>query len=44
LKNNKVEQDEFDREIYELKNNISNLSQGKPVQVRAASPKGPKIS
>lgn len=28
LKNNKVEQDEFDREIYELKNNISNLSKG----------------
>ena len=26
-----VEQDEFDREIYELKNNISSLSKGQPV-------------
>lgn len=41
---NKVDQDEFDNEIYLIKNMISNLSQGKPVEIRAATPKGPKVS
>ena len=44
VKTNKVEQDEFDKEIYDLKNAIANIGSGKPVEIRASSPKGPKIS
>lgn len=46
LKVNKCEQDDFDKEIFDIKEMIANLGAGKPVAVRAASPKdkGPKIT
>lgn len=44
LKLNKAGTDDLDREIGELKEAIAGLASGKPVEIRASSPKGPKIT
>lgn len=44
LKHNKVEQDDFDRELEELRALIANMGTGAPVEIRAPSPKGPKVT
>lgn len=43
LDRNKVEMDDFDKEIGSLKDMIKALGEGKPVEIKAA-PSGPKIS
>lgn len=44
LKNSKVDQDEFDKESHELRLMIQALGTGKPVEIRAKTPTGPKIT
>lgn len=44
LRANKVDQDEFDKNINELMQMISSLKAGKPIEIRAPSPKGPKLT
>ena len=46
LKQNKVEQDDFDTEVFQLKDLISKLGSGQKVEIRAPTPKkeGPKIT
>ena len=44
VKLNKVERADFEREIYEIKELIANLGTGKPVEIRAPSPQGPKVT
>ena len=44
IKDHKVDQDDYDKKIHEMMQMIEALSTGKPVEVRAATPKGPKIT
>lgn len=44
LKNNKVSQDEFDKESHQLRLMIQALGTGKPVEIRPKTPSGPKIT
>ena len=46
LKENKVDQDEFDKEIFEIKDMISKMNAGEKVEIRAPTPKkeGPKVT
>ena len=44
LKENKAETSDMEREIYELKEIMASMSRGTPVEVRASSPQGPKIT
>ena len=46
LAQNKVEQDDFDTEIFQLKDLIAKLGSGQKVEIRAPTPKkeGPKIT
>lgn len=47
LKTNKCNQDDFDTEIFDIRDILSKLGTGQKVEVRAASPKeakGPKIT
>ena len=44
LKKDKVEVDDFDKECYELRQMIQALGSGKPVEIRAKTPSGPKIT
>ena len=44
VKSNKVETSDHEREIYELKEIMASMSRGTPVEVRASSPQGPKIT
>lgn len=44
VKKNKVEQDEFDKECHELRQMIQAMGSGKPVEIRAKTPSGPKIT
>ena len=39
-----MDQDDYDKQIQEMMQMIQALSSGKPVEVRAPTPKGPKIS
>lgn len=43
LDRNKVDQDDYDKEVHNLKEMIKALGEGKPVQIEAA-PSGPRIS
>lgn len=44
VKEHKVDQDDYDKQIAEMMQMIQALSSGKPVEVRAPTPKGPKIT
>lgn len=44
LKRNKVENDDFDKECMELRAMIQAMGSGKPVEIRAKTPSGPKIT
>ena len=44
LKRNKVDQDDFDKEIHELRLMIQALGSGKPVEIKTVASTGPKIS
>ena len=44
LRCEKVEKSEHEREILELRDIMANISRGTPVEVRASSPQGPKIT
>jgi hypothetical protein len=44
LKHNKCDQDDFDKECYELRQIMASLGKGGPVEIRAPSPKGPKVT
>lgn len=44
LKRNKVECDDFDKECMELRAMIQAMGSGKPVEIRAKTPSGPKIT
>lgn len=44
LKRNKVDQDDFDKEIHELRLMIQALGSGKPIEIKTVASTGPKIS
>lgn len=44
LKNAKAEQDDLDQGLQEIRDMIANMGTGKPVEIRAPSPKGPKVT
>ena len=44
VKTNKVENTAFEETVLELKDMMAGLSSGQPVEVRAASPGGPKVT
>ena len=44
LKDEKVERDDFDEESVAVRDLINAIGTGKPVEIRAPTPKGPKIS
>lgn len=44
LQRNKCEVDDFDKECHEIRSMIQALGSGKPVEIRAKTPSGPKIS
>lgn len=44
VKENKVEIDDFDKEAEEVRALIAGMGSGKPVEIRAPSPKGPKVT
>jgi len=44
LKAEKCEKDEFDEESVAVREIINSIGTGKPVEIRAPTPKGPKIS
>lgn len=44
LKSTKCNQDDFDKEAHELRLMIQALGSGKPVEIRARTPTGPKVT
>ena len=44
LEAEKVAQDDFDEESVAIRELINSMNTGKPVEIRAPTPKGPKIS
>ena len=44
MKRDKTEQEQFDQECLDVREMISNMNTGQPVEIRAPTPKGPKIT